>query len=97
MCSWGVLREGTGDACDGGFPLGVVDPGPPIDTFNGLGVLAPHPVSGWGVLFVGLWMTSNISLFQKSSLKYARSAFSLSMMSKNEALQSSTVLGMYLG
>ena len=64
-----VLREGTGVAHGRGFPLGVVDPGPPIDTFNGLGVLAPHPVSGWGVLFVGLWMTLNISLFCKSSLK----------------------------
>ena len=81
-----VLREGTGVACDGRFSLGVVDPGPPVDASNGL-----------GVLFVGLWMTLNISLFWKSSLKWARSAFSLSMMSKNEALQSSTVVGMYLG
>ena len=74
VCFWVVglrlvLGEGTGVACGRGFPLGVVDPGPPIDTFNGLGVLAPHPMSGWGVLFVGLWMTLNISLFQKSSLK----------------------------
>ena len=53
-----VLREGTGVAHDRGFSLGVVDPGPPIDAFNGL-----------GVLFVGLWMTLNISLFWKLSLK----------------------------
>ena len=53
-----VLREGTGVAHGGGFPLGVVDPGPPIDTSKGL-----------GVLFVGVWMTLNISLFWKSSLK----------------------------
>ena len=53
-----VLREGTGVAHDGGFPLGVVDLGHPIDASNGL-----------GVLFVGLWMTLNISFFRKSSLK----------------------------
>ena len=92
-----ILGEGTGVAHGGGFPLGVVDPGPPIDASNELDVLAPCPVSGWGVPFVGLWMTLNILLFLKSSLKYARSAFSLSIMSENEALQSSTVVGMYLG
>ena len=42
-------------------------------------------------------MTLNISLFHKLSLKYAKSAFSLSIMSENEDLQSSTVVGMYLG
>ena len=47
-----ILGKGTGVACDGGFALGVVDPGPPIDASNGL-----------GVLFVGLWMTLNISFF----------------------------------
>ena len=41
-----ILGEGTGVAHGGGFPLGVVDPGPPIDASNGLGVLAPCPMSG---------------------------------------------------
>ena len=39
----------------------------------------------------------NVSVFLKSSLKQARSAFSLSIMSVNEDLHSSTVVGMYLG
>ena len=41
-----ILGDGTGVACGGGFPLGVVDPGLPIDVSNELGVLAPCPVSG---------------------------------------------------
>ena len=41
-----VPREGTGNACKGGFPFGVVVPGPPMDVSNGLGVLAPCPVPG---------------------------------------------------
>ena len=41
-----VPREGTGVAHGGGFPLSVVDPGPPVDAFSGLGVLALHPVPG---------------------------------------------------
>ena len=41
-----ILREGTGVAHGGGCPLGVVDPGPPIDASNELGVLAPCPISG---------------------------------------------------
>ena len=40
-----ILEEGTGVVCGGGFPLRVVDPGPPIDASNGLGVLVPCPVS----------------------------------------------------
>ena len=41
-----VLREGTGVTHGGGFPLSVVDPGPPIDVSNGLDVLAPCPIPG---------------------------------------------------
>ena len=41
-----VLGVGTGVAQGGGFPLSVVDPGPPVDASNGLGVLAPCPVPG---------------------------------------------------
>ena len=41
-----VLREGTGVTHGEGFPLSVVDPGPPVDAFSGLGVLALHPVPG---------------------------------------------------
>ena len=41
-----ILGEGAGVAHGRGFPLGVVDPGPPIDASNGLGVLAPCPMSG---------------------------------------------------
>ena len=63
-----VLGGGTGVAC-GGFPLGVVVPELPEGIFHGLGVLAPCPVPGWDLLLIGLCMTSNISLFQKSSLK----------------------------
>ena len=51
VCSWEVgtgvvLGEGTGVTCGGGFPLSVVDPGPPMDVSNGLGVLASHPIPG---------------------------------------------------
>ena len=63
-----VLREGTG-VTHGGFPLSVVVPELPEGIFHSLGVLAPCPVLGWDLLLVGLYMTSNISLFQKSSLK----------------------------
>ena len=41
-----ILGEGTGVACGRGFPLAVLDPRPPIDASNGLGVLAPCPMSG---------------------------------------------------
>ena len=41
-----ILGMGTGVAWDGGFLLSVVDPGPPIDASNGLGVLASCPMSG---------------------------------------------------
>ena len=53
----------------GGFPLGVVDPGPPIDASRGFGVLASWPGLGWGVLPVGLEIALNMSAFWKSSLK----------------------------
>ena len=92
-----VLGDGTGVACGRGFSLGVVDPGPPVDASSGFGVLAPWPGPSGGVLPIGLEMTLNISSFWKSSLKYTRSAFNLSMMSVNEDLDSSMVVGMYLG
>ena len=38
-----VLDDGTGVAHGGGFPLGVVDPGPPVDTSGRFGVLASWP------------------------------------------------------
>ena len=41
-----IIGEGAGVAHGRGFPLGVVDPGPPIVASNGLGVLAPCTVSG---------------------------------------------------
>ena len=41
-----ILGEGTGVVCGRGFPLSVVDPGPPIDASNGLGVLVPCPIPG---------------------------------------------------
>ena len=41
-----VLGDGTGVANEGGFPLGVVDPGPPMDASSGFGVLAPWPCPG---------------------------------------------------
>ena len=41
-----VLGDGTGVTCGGGFPLGVVDPGPPMDASSGFGVLAPWPGPG---------------------------------------------------
>ena len=92
-----VLGDGTGVAHGGGFPLGVVDPRPPMDVSSGFGVLAPWPGPRQDLLPVGLEMALNISSFQKPSLKYAKSAFSLSIMSVNEDLHSSTVVGMYLG
>ena len=55
---------------------------------SGFGVLVPWPNPGCFV------MTLHISSFQKSSLKYAKSVFSLSMMSVNEDLHNSTVVGM---
>ena len=41
-----VLGDGTGVAHGEGFPLGVVDPGPPIDASSRFGVLTPWPGSG---------------------------------------------------
>ena len=41
-----VLGHGTGVACGRGFPLGVVDPGPPMDASSRFGVLVPLPCSG---------------------------------------------------
>ena len=41
-----ILREGTGVVCSGGFPLSVVDPGPPVDASNELGMLVPCPIPG---------------------------------------------------
>ena len=41
-----VLGDGTGVAHGGGFPLGVVDPRPPIDASRGFSVLVPWPGSG---------------------------------------------------
>ena len=64
-----VLGDGTGVFLGGGFPLGVVDPGPPVDVSKKLGVLAPRPSPGWGVFPMGLGMALNISSFLKSSLK----------------------------
>ena len=92
-----VLGCGTGVFLGGGFPLGVVDPGPPVDASREFGVLAPRPGPGRGVLPEGLEIALNMSTFLKSSLKYARLAFSLSIMSGNEDLHNSTVVGMYLG
>ena len=40
-----VLGDGTGVARGGGFPLGVVEPGPPVDVSSGFGVLALWPWS----------------------------------------------------
>ena len=40
-----VLGDGTGVAHGGGFPLGVVDPGPPVDVSSSFGVLAPMCVA----------------------------------------------------
>ena len=91
-----VLGDGTGVAHGGGFPLGVVDLGPPVDVSSRFGVLAPWPGPGQGMLPVGLEMTLNISSFHKSSLKYTKSTISMSTMSVNEDLHSSTVVGMYL-
>ena len=79
---------GTGVALGGGFPLGVVGLRPPVDASSGFGVLVPLPC---------LEMTLNISSLWKSSLKYTKSAFILSIMSVNEDLHNSTVVGMYLG
>ena len=81
----------------GGFPLGVVDPGPPMDASRMFGVLSLRSIPGWDVLPKGLEIALNMSAFLKSSLKYARLAFSLSIMSGNEDLHNSTVVGMYLG
>ena len=92
-----VFRDGTGVAHGGGLPLGVVEPGSPMDASSRFGVLAPWPGPGQGLLPVDLEMALNISSFQKSSLKYARSAFSLLMMSVNKDLHSYTMVGMYLG
>ena len=41
-----VLGDGTRVACGGGFPLGVVDPGSPMDASSRFGVLAPWPGLG---------------------------------------------------
>ena len=49
-----VLGDGTGVACGGGFPLGVIDPRPPMEASSGFGVLAPCPGPGQGVLPMGL-------------------------------------------
>ena len=38
-----VLGDGTGVVHGGGFPLGVVDPGPPMDASSMPGVLVPLP------------------------------------------------------
>ena len=38
-----VPGDGTGVAHGGRFPLGVVDPGPPVDASSGFGVLALWP------------------------------------------------------
>ena len=54
---------------DRGFPLGVVDLGPPVDVSKKLGVLPSRPIPGWGVFPIGLEMVLNISVFLKSSLK----------------------------
>ena len=64
-----VLGDTTGVAHGGGFPLGVVDPGPLIDASRGFSVLAPWPGLGWGVLPVSLEIDLTMSAFQKSSLK----------------------------
>ena len=45
---------------DGGFPLGVVDPGPPVDASKKLSVLAPRPSPGQGVFSVGLDMAFEV-------------------------------------
>ena len=80
--------DGTGVALGRGFPLGVVETGPPVDASSGFGVLVPLSC---------LEMALNISSFCKSSLKYTMSSFILSIMSVNEDLHSPTVVGMYLG
>ena len=84
------LGSGTGVACGGGS-LGVVEWGPPVESSSRFAVLVPWPDPGCFVMIL------NISSFQKSSLKYAKSVFSLSMMSINEDLHNSTVVGMYPG
>ena len=40
------LGDGTGVVHGGGFPLGVVDPGPPMDVSSRLGVLVLLPGPG---------------------------------------------------
>ena len=67
------LSEGTGMFLgDGtGVFLGVVDPRAPVDASKKLGVFDPKPGPGSAL---------KESLFLKSSLKYAKSAFNLSMM-----------------
>ena len=40
------LEDGTGVAHGGGFPQGVVDPGPPMDASSRLGVLVTLPGPG---------------------------------------------------
>ena len=49
-----VLGDGTEVAHGGGFPLGVVNPGPPVEVSSGFGVPAPCPGLGQGVLPMGL-------------------------------------------
>ena len=50
-----VLGSGTGVFLRGGFPLGVVYPGPPMDASKGFGVLAPRPSSGHEVCHLKVW------------------------------------------
>ena len=67
----------------GGCPLSMVILGPPVDASKKFGILKPRPSLGHGVVPVDLGISLNISVFLKSPLKYAKSAFNLSIMSVN--------------
>ena len=104
-----VFPAGTGSSV--GVADGSVSAGPPIwlssvkvgvlvfgvVSSGGVGSTAPGGKPDGAPCLVWVWIGLKHNGFLRSSLKYARSTLMLSMMSPNDMVQSSAVVGTYHG